>query len=162
MNESLADTHVSSFYDFTQWRRHLPAQKAVVTCVTGDEQLDSLGIQKLDFLKVDAEGHDFEVLLGFAKSLESGRIDVVQFEYNYFTLLAGRSLRDFFILLTAHGFDLFRLLPNGLEASTYDQSIEDFRQSNWVAIRSRTLTEERRRSLNVVPFRSRRWMLEPV
>lgn len=47
---------------------------------TGDAFCAARGIRKVDFLKVDAEGHDFEVLKGFSQMLARSDIGMLQFE----------------------------------------------------------------------------------
>ena len=72
-------------------------------------------------------------LSGFSGALAENRIDFIQFEYNSATLAAGRSLRDFFDLLTPN-YVLCRLLPQGLEACGYHPVLDNFAQTNWVAV----------------------------
>src|SRR5262249_23324067 len=65
-----------------------------VPCVTGDKFCGEQRIKHIDFLKIDAEGHDFAVLRGFENMLRSNDIDWIQFEYNAYSLRAGSSLRQ--------------------------------------------------------------------
>ena len=51
-----------------------------VRIVTGAEFCEEQGIGHVDFLKVDAEGHDLEVLRGFGPMIRDGRVDVIQAE----------------------------------------------------------------------------------
>ena len=48
--------------------------------MSGDAFCAGRGIRKVDFLKIDAEGHDFEVLKGFAQMLCRAEIDMLQVE----------------------------------------------------------------------------------
>ncbi len=44
-------------------------------------------------------------------------------------------LKDFFELLSPHGFQLHKLYPTSLKhISRYDQALENFQYQNWVAI----------------------------
>ncbi len=119
---------------------------------TGDAEVERTGLDKIDLLKVDTEGHDFAVLKGFAETLGKGAVDVIQFEYNYTTLVAGRSLKMFFDLLGAD-YLLCRLLPKGLEACCYHPILDDFTQTNWVAIRKGMLDESIVSHFNITPAR---------
>lgn len=47
---------------------------------TGDAFCAARNIRKVDFLKIDAEGHDFEVLKGFTQMLCRSDIGMLQFE----------------------------------------------------------------------------------
>jgi FkbM family methyltransferase len=53
-----------------------------VPVVTIDNELERLGIERVDLLKIDAEGYDLHVLRGAQEALASRRIGAVQFEYN--------------------------------------------------------------------------------
>ena len=46
------------------------------------------GFKNIDLLKVDVEGHEREVLEGFRVALESGAVDVVQFEFTLWAVIA--------------------------------------------------------------------------
>lgn len=107
-NSYLASAHEVSFYD-----PGLDANTAEVSARTGDQEIDRLELRHVDVLKVDTEGHDLDVLRGFQGALQAGRIDIIQFEYNILTLSAGRTLRDFFKLLSDR-YLVCRLLPGGL------------------------------------------------
>jgi FkbM family methyltransferase len=133
MHASLDDHYMSSVSDPALWRADARSESINVSAVTGDTELRRLSIDWLDFLKVDAEGHDLNVIKGFSAAISDRKIGMIQFEYNAFTLFAGRSLRDFFGLL-GENYVLCRLLPAGLEACGYHSSLDDFRQTNWVAI----------------------------
>jgi FkbM family methyltransferase len=51
-----------------------------VTMRTGDLVMQELGLGRIDFLKVDAEGYDLKVLAGFYKALRDGRIGSLMVE----------------------------------------------------------------------------------
>lgn len=51
-----------------------------VASATGDEFCTAHGIAGIGILKVDTEGHDLEVLLGFDDALRRASVDVVQVE----------------------------------------------------------------------------------
>jgi FkbM family methyltransferase len=55
-----------------------PTEK--VRLISGDDFCERNGVHRIDFLKIDAEGHDLAVIAGFAKMLVSGRIKFVQVE----------------------------------------------------------------------------------
>jgi FkbM family methyltransferase len=100
----------------------------------GDEVLTELGVDYVDVLKVDAEGSDFAVLSGCAGLLRRGAVGVIQFEYGYACVLARVFLLDFYELLTAHGYVLGRLGPDGLRPAAYRLEMENFFGPNFVAV----------------------------
>ncbi len=152
MNSAPNSPDVSSVHDVSLFQSGARTEKIEVPASTGDRQMADLGVNHLGLLKIDAEGHDLDVLRGFEAGLDADRIDVIQFEYNIFTLSARRTLRKFFDLLGAR-YLVCRLLPAGLEACGYHSSLDDFRQTNWVALRLATIDRAEIKTLNIVPAR---------
>lgn len=150
MHASIDDPYMSSVSDPAMWRADARSEHIEVPAVTGDAELQRLSIDRLDILKVDAEGHDLSVIKGFSSAIAARSIGIIQFEYNAFTLFAGRSLRDFFGLL-GENYILCRLLPAGLEACGYHNSLDDFRQTNWVAVEKSKLNRPFIAQFNVQP-----------
>ena len=112
---------------------------ATVEMVRTQRMDDFLAVEQIGhvlFVKSDTEGHDLSVLLGAAETLQKGRIDVWQFEYNH-RWIAGRSfLKDAFDFIVDKPYLLGKLYGNGIE--TYDKwhpELERFFESNYVLIR---------------------------
>lgn len=113
-----------------------------------DIELDTLdsfcathNIDHIDFLKIDVEGHDIEVLRGAQKMLP--HIEVIQFEFNRHNILSRTFLKDFYDLMP--DFTFYRIGPDRLiPLGTYKPHNEIFRIQNIVAVRQDT----KRTSLN--------------
>ncbi len=88
------------------------AQAFLVKKMTLDSFATKYRIDKIDFLKIDTEGHELQVLQGAKKLLKDNKIDLIQFEFNEMNVLSGSFLRNFMDLLP--GFKFFRLMPRGL------------------------------------------------
>ncbi|HVV36764.1 MAG TPA: FkbM family methyltransferase [Acidimicrobiales bacterium] len=101
---------------------------------TGDAYMAEAGVDRIDFLKLDVEGAEPQVIEGFAKAFGSGSIGAVQFEYGRVSILTKYLLRDFFEQMTAYGFSVGRIAPNAVEFMAYDMALETFADSNWVAV----------------------------
>ena len=86
--------------------------KTEVASVTLDEFTKRNEIKTIDFLKVDTEGHELQVLKGAKKLINSGNIKMIQFEFNEMNLSSRSTMRDFRKELT--GYTFFRLSPYGL------------------------------------------------
>lgn len=91
-----------------------------------------LQIDRIDFLKIDAEGHDLDVLRG-AESMLGAAIGVIQFEFGGTAIDSRQPLRDFFDLLEP-SYRIHRLLPRGLWPLEYNERIEIFTYANYVAL----------------------------
>jgi FkbM family methyltransferase len=78
---------VGSWHDDLHWG-HLGKSKALTaaTATTADEFCAAAGIQRIDFVKLDVDGHEYPVLRGFRQSLERFRppllIEIAPFIYS--------------------------------------------------------------------------------
>jgi FkbM family methyltransferase len=104
---------------------------------TLDAYCSRRGIARIDYLKIDTEGHECSVLEGAREMLCGGGVARIQLEYGPGYLDAGRMLRDVFGYLTPFGYTAHKILPRGLEAApAYSVGLENFRLSNWLFVHS--------------------------
>jgi FkbM family methyltransferase len=94
------------------------------------------GIDCLDFLKLDVEGHELSILRGAKRMLETGSVRYIQFEVSVASIDSRVFFRDFWEMLSGR-YRLWRVLAHGLvEVSSYDESQEVFRRAtNYLAER---------------------------
>ena len=84
-----------------------------VPLTTLDTFLDCAGIEAVDFLKIDTEGADFDVLRGAARAFDEGRISRGLIELCPGTLRRyGYSVKDVSSWLRGKGYRLFELSPD--------------------------------------------------
>ena len=113
----------------TALHNHIPHTKQKATIRTGDTVCKSLGIDIVDFLKVDAEGYDYEVIQGFCEMLRSGRVKLVQFEHE-----GGRYLKDFYDAFESWGYAVGKLFANHVAFCDHTFDMEHCLGPNYVAI----------------------------
>lgn len=99
-----------------------------------DSYIERMGINHIDFIKIDTEGYEFEVIDSLGCYLDSNFIDFVQFEYGGTSLDAGVSLRKFFTRFEGGGFVVAKIMRYGLMVRPYATWMDDFRYANFVAI----------------------------
>jgi FkbM family methyltransferase len=107
-----------------------------VKVTTGDEYCAQAGVTHIDYLKVDVEGAEFEVIRGFERLFTDGHIDVVQFEYGPLTLAGKHSLHEYHDFFSAVGMRLGKIYPRYVRlVDRYYPGLDDFRWCNYVALR---------------------------
>jgi FkbM family methyltransferase len=127
--------HASVYREVIEDVHRRPSAAWKVRCETLDTVAGELGLIKIGLLKIDTEGHELAVLRGARRLLETGAIDVIQFEFNEMNVISRVFMRDFFGLLP--NYRIFRLLGDGvIEFQTYDPNfMEVFAYQNMACIR---------------------------
>jgi FkbM family methyltransferase len=116
-------------------RRNMRTESVTGRVCRGDDYLARHGIDRMDFLKIDTEGHELFVLKGFERALAEGRVTVIQFEYGTTWLPARTLLSDAYDLLSPLGYRIGRLFPDGVRFKAYDFSQDEhFRVGNYIAV----------------------------
>jgi len=103
--------------------------------IRGDDYAREHGIQMIDLLKIDVEGMEERVLMGFSDMLKGHRIRVVQFEYNTTNIVSKFMLRDAHRFFNDYGYRVGKLYPNYVEFRDYHYRQEDFCGPNLIAVR---------------------------
>lgn len=106
-----------------------------IELIKGDDFLKQSKIQEVDFLKIDVEGAEYDVLLGFEKHLEKGKIKMIQFEYGYINISTKKLLIDFYKYLESKGYVLGKVFPKTVEFRKYEFKYEDFLGPNFLAVK---------------------------
>lgn len=107
---------------------------------TLDQYVENNSVSHIDYLKVDVEGDEINVIRGAKESIAKGVIDVIHFEYGATFIHANATLKQVYELLEPNGFSLYRLLPYGKKrVKSFDAvyGVENFQHSNWVAIKDK-------------------------
>lgn len=108
-----------------------------------DDFLGAERIEQVLFVKSDTEGNDLNVLLGAAETLQSGRIEVWQFEYNHRWIGARAFLKDVFDFISDKPYHLGKVYGNGVEIyDSWHPELERYFESNYVLIRKASRFEK--------------------
>jgi FkbM family methyltransferase len=104
--------HASVYKEVIEGLHHKEACAHNVEVIDLDTFVSNHGIGFIDLLKVDTEGHEFDVLGGAKTSLRERRIGAIQFEFNEMNLISRTFMRDFFVALPE--FEFYRMVRDGL------------------------------------------------
>lgn len=123
----------------------VPHVEYTVTAETLDQFCSERAISCIDFLKIDVEGHELEVLKGAKSMLRDGKIAVIQFEFTQLNAVVGVFFKQYWDLLSEE-YRIYRLLPHGLlRIKNYDPTnCEVFGYQNFIAILGTSTTVNKR------------------
>lgn len=111
------------------------SQSQAVQIETLDAFCDRQNIDHIDFLKLDVEGNEFNVLHGASNLLMKGSVRYVQFEFGGCDIDSRTFFQDFWYLFKKQ-YDIYRIVKDGLYPITeYRERDERFLNINYLAIK---------------------------
>ncbi|MBE9167418.1 FkbM family methyltransferase [Pleurocapsales cyanobacterium LEGE 06147] len=108
-----------------------------VETVTIDDVVSSYNLTRVDFMKMDIEGHELEALKGAATSLANRVIRALSFEFGSGNVNSRTFFHDFWDLLHPLGYQIYRILPSSqlMHIKEYYEDCEYFRGvTNYIAV----------------------------
>ena len=85
-----------------------------INAITGDQFVKKTELSKVNIIKIDTDGFDFEVIQGFLKTIKKDR-PIIQFELSRWWLKMGFTLKQAEDLFEELNYNLFAMTDNGLE-----------------------------------------------
>lgn len=130
------DTTASTL-DFQHLTGARGASAGAETCrfITPGGYLETASLTRIDLLKVDTEGTDYDVLRAFLAT--GATIPVIQFEFTVFSRLNRTLLRDFVDLL-GQDYRIFKIFPAWVEEVQYTLATESLAYGMYLAIAKRS------------------------
>lgn len=123
--------HLNPAHNFDSSLLH----KEKIKLTTLDDYIELNKISRIDFLKIDVEGHESKVIEGGASALENKIIKCIQFEYNNNWAAAGFTLESAFNILITNGFKIFRLTIWGrIPINRFKPKLENYIHSNYISL----------------------------
>lgn len=116
-------------------RFKLDVRIEMIPSTTLDAYCELKGIHHIDFLKIDTEGGEYDVLKGSRALLENQAIDCIQFEYGGCFMDSNITLKEVFDYLTSFGYRVFKISSDGLsEITEFTTKLESYVYCNFLAI----------------------------
>jgi FkbM family methyltransferase len=122
------------------------ATRVQVPVTTVDRYCAEHGIDRVDYVKSDAEGFDSQIIAGALGMLREGRVGVWQFEYNYRWIDPRRFLRDVFEMVAETPYSVGKLVGEQVEIfDAWHFELEKFFEGNYVLAKTAELAPGYRR-----------------
>lgn len=87
----------------------------------------------IDYVKIDVEGHELDVLEGFGEFIFKTKL--IQFEFGGCNIDTRTYFQDFWYFFLEKNFIIYRITPRGcLRISSYSEKYEHFRTTNYIAL----------------------------
>lgn len=128
-------TSHSSIYEkvFIDLHKDKSIQSQTINIGALNDFIKDNNISYIDFIKIDTEGCEYNVLKGAKHFIEENNIGIIQFEFNEMNIVSKIFLRDFYALLSNYSF--YRIYKKGLiSLGDYNSTNEIFKYQNIVAI----------------------------
>jgi len=109
-------------------------EKSEIDVVSLDSYFSNSSHQYLDFIKIDTEGYELEVLKGASETIREYKPQFIQIEFNWHQLFRNSTLNYFYELLA--DYNVYQLLPGGwAERDPRDPLSNIYCFSNFVFVR---------------------------
>lgn len=103
-----------------------------VACTTIDQFCSDMSIERIDMLKIDVEGAEFDVLKGARQMLSGKKITFLQVEYGGTYPDAGITGLHVIQYLNELGYKVYELAGSDLELIIPERFAEDYRYTNFL------------------------------
>lgn len=94
-----------------------------------------MDIKRINFIKIDVERAELDVIFGAEQLLKKGKIDYLQFEYGGTYLDTKTTLKEVFEYLQSMKYLIFKILDDKLEYKPqFLPEYENYKYSNFLAV----------------------------
>lgn len=100
-----------------------------------DSYCGTMDIKRINFIKIDVERAELDVIFGAEQLLKKGKIDYLQFEYGGTYLDTKTTLKQVFEYLQSMKYLIFKILDDKLEYKPqFLPEYENYKYSNFLAV----------------------------
>lgn len=113
---------------------NMKPKEVIVDSITLDKYCKDNNITYIDFLKIDTEGAELDVINGANEILNNHIVKSIQFEYGGCYLDSKITLKQIYDILSVN-YDIYRILPEALlEIKEWNDKYENYLYSNYFAV----------------------------
>nr|VFJ76365.1 MAG: methyltransferase, FkbM family [Candidatus Kentron sp. FW] len=133
------DAENTGLASFSEAIRNIPYVENERACDVKVTTLDDFflnveRVDRIDFIKIDTEGFEFEVIQGGSRIISRFEPKLIQIEYNWHHLFTEKTLYSFSKVM--QGYDVFQLLPDGwVERDPKHPASNLYEFSNFIFVR---------------------------
>ena len=98
-----------------------------------EDYIKSNNIKRINFIKIDVEGHEYSCLKGLGDYLKTSLISYIQFEYGGTYIDSQRSLKNIYDIL-GNNWKVCKLMKHHLEAREYNYLMDNYSYANYIAV----------------------------
>jgi len=122
------DTMASLFERHDTFVKDRKYRETVVEVIRLDDFAQEKKINRIDFMKMDLEGGEFEALKGATECMRSGILRALSFEFGISNVNSRVFFRDLYNLLVGNHYEIFRVTPAGrlIRLENYSEDHEYF------------------------------------
>ena len=124
------NNELSSIYESTDWGG-LPMQKRVVKAMRITSYCQDKKIPYIDYLKIDTEGADVDVLLGCILLMKFNRIGIIQLEYGAHYVRANHTFNEVLNIAEQTGYSVYYWSGANYVKVSKNDFTEDFRAEDF-------------------------------
>lgn len=106
------NNELSGIYNGGEKWDGLPTKVKSTQSITLDDYCGVKNIEHIDYLKIDTEGSDMDVLLGGSKTFSEDKVGIIQIEYSEHWQRAGYSWVDLKSISKKYGYKIYRYIDN--------------------------------------------------
>jgi FkbM family methyltransferase len=113
----------------------IPTSVQEIQAVSLDDYCHNNNINRIDFLKVDVEGAELDVLQGAADLFRAGKIKHVMFEISLPQIQGmGHNPEELYQFFKEHGYDVYQILTDGSISKMLETKLDLYQ--NFVAVKN--------------------------
>lgn len=124
------NNELSSFHHGGNDWSHLPVKQKKVDVTTVYDEFTASKHSHIDYLKIDCEGHDVDVIEGAFPLIKDGLIKIIQIEYSEHYKRSKRTFQEVIDMLKGTGYDIFYYRNRNYHKLTH--FVEDYESENFL------------------------------
>lgn len=126
------NNELSSLHKQDWWEKELPLKQREVETTTVNDYCIENGIPYIDFVKIDAEGGDYDILVGCVVMMAHSKIRFIQIEYGGHYKVANKKFLDVIKIASVLDYKVYSFTGDNYNEVRHEDFIEDYHYENYI------------------------------